>query len=46
MVPNSACSLTVLPDKTIGPIANQEPGAGGEQLQQKDSASGGVKRSR
>jgi hypothetical protein len=34
-----------LPEKTTGPIGNQEPGAGGEQ-QQQDSASGGVKRSR
>ena len=45
MVPNSASSLTILPDKSTGPIGNQEPGAGGEQ-QQQDSASGGVKRSR
>jgi hypothetical protein len=46
MIPKSACSLTILRDKIVGPIGHQELGAGGEQQQQQDSASGGVKRSR
>lgn len=46
MVHNSTSSLTILPEKSIGPIGYQEPGAGGEQQQQQDSTRGGVKRSR
>ena len=45
MFSNSASSQIFSPDKTIVPIGNPKPGAGGEQ-QQQDSASGGVKRSR
>jgi hypothetical protein len=46
MVFNSASSLTILLDKTIGPIGYQEPGAGGEQQQQQDSERVGLKRFR